>query len=282
MKRRALLRQSAAVADGRGLTRQERPDLIVAVLSVLSDVNAGASNIREMLVGDGHRVSEPTVARLLRQLDRDGYTSPSGNQGRILTAAGRAHLAALVDSRHRTGNVRQIVEQLRFGSLDDIVNILVARRGVEREIARAAAANATKADVIALEKQLQRVRDGRAPDIHDALARAAHNAVLEALSNALARDPDMNRLHGQLAERRTVGDDLAFGRDVIDAIAKHDADSAEALVVRHLDEMVSVATAYWREVRARSRASARAHENPRPRQPRVRRTSRRSATARGG
>jgi GntR family transcriptional repressor for pyruvate dehydrogenase complex len=234
--------------------RTDRADLVVAVLSVLSAANAGASNLRETLISKGFHVSEPTVARLLRELDRDGSTLPSGNQGRALTEVGRAHLGRLEDNRHRHGNVSQIVDQLRFGSLDDVVNILIARRGIEREIARAAAANANERDIAELRKQVELIRVGRATDMHDVLARAAHNAVLEALYHALARDPDMNRLHGQLSERRKSIDDLSFARRLAAAVARHDADRAEEMIVRHLDEMVEVATEYWREIRTRSRA----------------------------
>ena len=231
--------------------RSDRADVTTAVLEVLADRlrPTGSSVIHEQLLAGGHRVSEPTVGRVLRDLDRLGFTTAHGRQGRTLTLRGRRQLVVLRDERHRTGQVRAMVDNLRAGSLDEILDMLAARRGVEREIARAAALSATRSDLSDMRKGYESMRDGRRSvgGLHELLARASHNAVLESLYGVLTRDPAIARAVNSIVTRHR-GDliDVRFNKRLIAALEKKDPDAAERAVVEHIDELMTTVREYWK------------------------------------
>ena len=248
-------------AGAREAGRPERETLATAVLEVLSDRlrPIGSSLIHEQLLASGHRVSEPTVGRILRDLDRIGLTTGHGHQGRTLTSRGRRQVDVLRDQRHRSGHVQAMVDNLRADSLDEILDLLAARRGVEREIARAAAVNATRRDLADMRAGYESMREGRSYEgLHEILARASHNPVLESLYGVLTRDPAIARAVNRIASQRGQLVDVRFNQRLLSALAKKDPDAAERVVVDHLDELITTVREYWKlaGTRAGSRRTA--------------------------
>jgi len=227
----------------------ERDSLATAVLEILSDRlhPIGSSLIHEQLLASGHHVSEPTVGRILRDLDRAGLTTSHGRQGRTLTPSGRRQVGVLRDQRGRSGHVQAMVDNLRADSLDEILDLLVARRGVEREIARAAAVNATRRDLAEMRAEYESMREGRSYEgLHEMLTRASHNPVLESLYGVLTRDPAIARAVNRIASQRGQLVDVHFNRRLLTALAKKDPDAAERVVVDHLDELITTVREYWK------------------------------------
>jgi len=247
-----------ASTDSRG-----RPDLVAAVLEILaaSEHPAGSSAIHEQLLGWGFRLSEPTVGRLLRDLDQSGFSTKRSNLGRVLTAKGRSELARLQRSRERQGTVQNIVQHLRTDRLDQLVDILIARRGVEREIARAAALHATSRELAAMRKRYEATRRGETTiGMHDLLAGAAHNPVLESLYRMLTEDRGLALTMDRIAEQHGQLVDVKFDRRLLDALVRRDPDAAERAVLDHLDKLLDTVRASWRvrrrSVKARASTSA--------------------------
>lgn len=232
--------------------RMVRADLATAVLTTLSAAEAptGATFLHGRLLASGYRLSEPTVGRLLREFDRLGYTTRHGKLGRMVTAKGRAELETLRKAKRRSTNATQVADRIRAETLEDVMHVIAARRGVERELARAAALNATAKDLAALRARLEAIRGGDVSEgLHDELARAAHNPVLESLYRMLTQDPDMKRLLDRLSDGHGKLVDLPFDRRLMDALAKHDADAAERAVVARLDEMMAIVKENWTAAR---------------------------------
>jgi GntR family transcriptional repressor for pyruvate dehydrogenase complex len=118
---------------------------------------------------------------------------------RLLTARG------LVEARNGSGiYVRALGAELVRGPMDLLLRargltgeqLLEVREGIEVQVARLAAERATAADIVALEKAVavQREPSTTAAQsveadlaFHHGLARATHNPLFEALSDALAR-----------------------------------------------------------------------------------------------
>jgi GntR family transcriptional repressor for pyruvate dehydrogenase complex len=239
-------------------------ELTGAVLSLLIDADkpTGASVIHERLLGQGFQLSEPTVGRLLREFDRLGYTTSEGRLGRLVTSKGRAHLQRLEDTSSRDRNAKQFLQSLRAETLADVLNVVVARRGIEREIARAAAINATAEDIAALHTHDRRIRDGEIVDgLHGLLSTAAHNPVLDSVMRLITHDPDIGRLIGELLRERGKLLDIGFNRRVIDAIERRDPDAAEAAVLAHLDEVLDTVQEFW----SATRRTEEARTDPAPR-----------------
>jgi GntR family L-lactate dehydrogenase operon transcriptional regulator len=235
-------------------------DLMAAVLLLLSEVDrpTGASVIHEHLLLKGFQLSEPTVGRLLRELDRRGYTTSEGRLGRLLTTAGREQLQRLEDRSSRDLNTRRLMDALRADTLADIINVLVARRGIEREMARAAALNATPDEIEVLREHDRSIRRGETVEgLHHLLAPAAHNPVLDSVYRLITHDPDVSRLVNQLMQNKGKFFDLPFNNRLIKAIERHDPDAAESAVIEHIDEVLAVAEEAWSAVRRKERGKDR-------------------------
>jgi GntR family transcriptional regulator, transcriptional repressor for pyruvate dehydrogenase complex len=212
--------------------------LVAAVLEILSESASptGSRVIHERLLALGHELSESTVGRVLGETDRAGYTRPHGRLGRTLTPEGHRHVHSVRDRTSRDENAKQLMDILRGETLIDLRNVLVARRGIEREIAREAASQATAADVRALQAQARRGESGESTEgLHALLVQAAHNPFLESIYRLITRDPGVQRLLDQLPTPR----DATFDARMIDAIERRNADLAEAIMVEHLDELVA-------------------------------------------
>ncbi len=236
------------------------PDLTAAVLQLLSEVDrpTGASVIHEHLLNQGFQLSEPTVGRLLRELDRRGYTTAEGRLGRLLTASGREQLQLLEDRTSRNRNARQLMDALRADTLTDIINVVLARRGIEREMARAAALKATPAELEALREHDRAIRRGETEEgLHHLLAPAAHNPVLESVYLLITHDPDVSRLVEELMQAKGRMFDLPFNKRLIDAIAKHDPEAAEAAVIEHIGLVLATVEEFWTVVRRKERSAGR-------------------------
>jgi GntR family L-lactate dehydrogenase operon transcriptional regulator len=234
------------------LATSPNQDLVAAVLSLLSktDRPTGASVIHERLLGQGFQLSEPTVGRLLRELDRRGFTTRRGRLGRMLTASGLQELQRLRDSSSRAQNTRQFLDSLRAETLVDVVNVLVARRGIEREMARAAALNATSEDIAALREHDRMVRNGKIMEgLHAHLAAAAHNPVLDSVFRLITQDPEVRRVVNLIMQSQGKLLDLSFNQRLIKAVQKRDPDAAEAAVQAHMDELLTAVEEFWSQLR---------------------------------
>jgi GntR family L-lactate dehydrogenase operon transcriptional regulator len=217
-------------------------ELIATVLELIDNIGlgrpVGSRVINQSLMERQLALSESTVARLLSQMDRAGHTVPNGNQGRILTPQGRRHYQGLRDRSRREGNARRMWQILGSVALTDMRNVLVARRGIEREIAREAALHASGVDVAALRAAVRRNQRRPTEDVHRVLVKIAHNPFLEAVYQVLTQDPRMQRLVNQLPVRPTSRS-TRFGERLLEAIVRHDANLAEALMVDHIDELIA-------------------------------------------
>lgn len=211
--------------------------LIAAVMDILSASvkPTGSRVIRERLLALGFDLSESTVGRLLGETDRAGFTKPHGRLGRTLTTQGLRYFRSLREHNSRDENAQRMIQILRGETLTDLRNVLVARRGIEREIAREAALQATSADVRALRAQARKDASGESTEgLHNVLVQAAHNPFLESIYRLITQDPGIERLLDQLPVPR----DTTFDNRMIAAIEGRNADMAEAMMLEHLDELV--------------------------------------------
>jgi len=229
--------------------------LLDVIAAACKAIGAGAVCLE--LGRRGLVLSEATVGRLLRQLDRMGYTRREGFQGRVLTPAGQAHLGELRAARQRAQQGWQFMNVIETKSQEELMEVLVARRGMEREIARLAAMRATSEDLAAiqplLEKQeaLARWGIGLEEDdlhFHKLLARTARNRVLEAAVDLIRQDHLLTIVLNQI--RQQLGADMARDhRRIFDAVAAHRSDLAEEAMVAHIDNLLAEVERYWTVVR---------------------------------
>jgi GntR family transcriptional regulator, transcriptional repressor for pyruvate dehydrogenase complex len=208
----------------------------------------GARNVAVVLRRGGVRVSEATVSRVLRKLDDDGMTTPTG-KGRAATPSGRQRVDAIASDAQRSERLNEAVD---VQTLDDLLGLLAARRGVEREAAREAACSATEDDIRMLEGLIDRQRrlteSGEASwvvaaSFHRCLGRISGNKILAALTD-IVFDAKLDPIEGVLDAMETTGHTATEAprehETIVAAIRAHDPDAAEEAMVAHLNRLVEL------------------------------------------
>src|SRR5215210_6049601 len=137
------------------MTRDEMLERDVLGLIAGSDGPVGSCALHEQLGALGYRISEPTIGRFLRFLDRHGYTERVSNRGRQLTAAGRQRVEELHAAHGRAKAERHLLSTMRPVSMDELLDVLVARRAIEKETARLAAQHASEAEIAEMEATIE-------------------------------------------------------------------------------------------------------------------------------
>ncbi|HWI62087.1 MAG TPA: FCD domain-containing protein [Symbiobacteriaceae bacterium] len=219
-----------------------------------TDGPVGSGVICDWLRHEGHDISEATVGRFLRELDVQNYTERAGFRGRTLTDKGEARLAQLRHQQALSQSSGDLMKALQGGSLDHVVEVLVARRGLEREIARLAAMCASDRDIEALELLINRyevVGDlGASAEadfaFHARLAEISGNKVLQAATQlihaeaqgSMIPEPIRHKLKPELSRQHAA---------ILDAIRTHDPDSAEGAMLQHLDLLITAVQQYGQE-----------------------------------
>lgn len=198
-------------------------------------------------------VSGATVGRMLSEFDHEGLTTKHGFQGRILTGTGLKRLAELKSKRRLAEVSARFYNSVDAESKDNLIDVLVARRGIERETARLAATLATEADLETLRKvyntQIKDATDGIVSadsDVlfHQALAKASKNKVLAAAYDFTWQNGRFSPVMEYI--RSAVGGIIAVDHGkILDALLKRDPDEADKCMAAHIDSLINDVQKYW-------------------------------------
>lgn len=199
----------------------------------------------------GKPVSESTANRLLRRLDGQGLTQSLDGRGRVASDAGLAlaQRAAAEEKWH------QQVGHLEIRTLHDVRDLLIARRGVEREIARDAAVNIGEAGLDSIRRtmteyaqsiELDQKRRDVATNFHKVLAETVSNSMLRTVGMVVF-DPRFDTLEQVLdvvtASRGTTKHSPREHETILAAIEAGDPDAAEQGMVDHINRLIEDASA---------------------------------------
>ena len=232
------LQGGAAVLSG----PREQEYLILEILSEAT-TPLGAGAIRQALEDRDMILSEATVGRVLRELDHRGYTRKSGFQGRSISPKGAERLETLREEREHAVSANILLEELKSQGIEKILDVLVARRAIERETARLAARMATPEEIdrlrelLAQQEEALRKKESVAPfdaAFHREIARISRNAILAAAVDLIRQDVKLGPAfeYARKKAASTLGSDH---RAIIDALAAHDEDRAEKAMVMHVE-----------------------------------------------
>lgn len=215
----------------------------------------GAGALAEILRSQGLSLSMATAGRLLWDLDCKGYTERRSNRGRVLSPSGRNRLEELRATGKREMLARELLGELASTGPKKLLDVLGARRALERETARLAAIFATERDLREIEDfaALLDVRSGNENSaestdrkFHEALARAGGNPVLAAAVNLIRQDTELS--HVLTAIRRMGKSPLGgYHRPIYEAIAAKDPEAAERAMLTHIDGIIDDVAAFFRE-----------------------------------
>lgn len=225
----------------------EGADLEFLILGFLdhSEEPVGSGAICDWLRQNGSEISEATVGRFLRELDFRDLTERSGFRGRTLTEKGRSRLAEIRRERDIEISSSEFLRALRANDVEEVVGVLVARRALEREVARLAAVCATDRDIEALESFVNRYETseqiGAAAEadfaFHSRLAEVCGNKVLQAATRLIHAEAQASMIPEPI--RRKLKPFLSQQhREILEAIRVHDPQRAESAMISHLDGLI--------------------------------------------
>jgi GntR family L-lactate dehydrogenase operon transcriptional regulator len=232
----------------------EQEYFVLHLLSV-SREPLGAGTIREALSGNGMEMSEASAGRLLRDLDSRGITERVGYLGRILTPKGEVRLDELVSEREKLVSTGAFLEAVKSREKEMLLEILVARRAIERELASLAAECRTENDIASLRAILDRQNEllskgepmaSTDPEFHHEVARISGNKVLQSAIEIIRKSGEGASFFEYIRTR--VGSKVGSDHEpVFQAIAAGDPDAAAAAMARHMDNIIRDVSKYWKD-----------------------------------
>ncbi|MBS4023006.1 MAG: FCD domain-containing protein [Dethiobacter sp.] len=215
-----------------------------------SDKPVGSGSACLALITTGHQVSEATCGRLLRELDERGFTEKQGFKGRIITSVGRNYLHTLTHEKNRLLFSQQLTKLVNSRNKEELLEILVARKAIEREIARLAALKINDEQLASLEisvtSYLNSDNNVEVGDLyfHNALTDAAGNRVLKAALNLIRQDAQLSPVLGYIRKKvhsKIFTDHLK----IFNAVAGRNPVAAEQAMVEHIENLMADVHKYW-------------------------------------
>lgn len=225
------------------------------LLNLLTEGNTpmGAVTLSLRLKEKNLKVSGATVGRILSEFDYLGLTSKHGFQGRMLTNTGIKRLGEYKSKQHLEEVSSRLYKSVDAESKDNLIDVLIARRGIERETVRLAAIRATEADFCNLRKvyakQFKDSASGKvsaSSDVlfHQALAKASKNKVLAAAYDFIWQNGRFSPVMEYI--RLSVGGVIAVDHGkILEALLNRDPEEADKRMAAHIDSLLSNVQKYW-------------------------------------
>ncbi|KJS11470.1 MAG: hypothetical protein VR67_13130 [Peptococcaceae bacterium BRH_c8a] len=213
----------------------------------------GSGQLRALLLQRGFNLSEATVGRILCDMDLKDLTEKLGFKGRQITDHGRKTLERVNIASQQSVNSSRLLKLLNSTRREDLIDMLAARRAIERELARLASLNATANEIKQLEAVLYEqeqlaLRNEMSAEqdlsFHRLIATAAKNKVLAAALDLIRQGRQMPAILEYI--RKEVQGAMAVEHvRVLRAIISRDPEKAEQAMVEHIDSLISDVEKYW-------------------------------------
>jgi Transcriptional regulators len=228
---------------------------MLAVLSAVETIGkpVGANMLMRSLEQTGLQVSFATAGRILAELESEGYLRKNSEKaGRLLSEKGVLFLAELRQEARSAEFAQELVEKLTQRDPKTILDVLVARLAIEKQIARLVTTMATDNDLQGLRDCVLKEQNARDWDtvvkfddeFHSRLAKAAGNSALEAVLSFIKRDPDIPKILAFI--RKQEG--YRFGKEhleIVEALETRNPDLAEDTIANHINKIISDINVYF-------------------------------------
>lgn len=221
-----------------------------------STVPVGSGYIRDALKLREIDISEATAGRILRDCDLLGYTERMGFKGRVLTQQGRKKLQDLEKEYNRNYFGIELINVIKVKEKKELIDILVARKAIEREIAKLAAENITDEQVKELEEILTTQQIHSLEDLaiakedasfHKMIAKIAGNKILETAMDLIRHDTNMTPIFEFI--RKKVRSTIVLDHiKILKALSERNPQKAEEAMICHLDNLIQDVNKYWSEM----------------------------------
>jgi GntR family L-lactate dehydrogenase operon transcriptional regulator len=233
----------------------EKEELEYQTLTLLAGAGEplGCGTVAERLRAIGTTLSEATAGRFLRETDLRGLTARAGFRGRVLTPLGKERLEQLRAERQRAICRSEFIKLLRAHGRDELLEVMVARRAIERETARLAAMKARDEDIEELNEILleheAHTYDEPYPGMHDTMfhkrvARMSGNRVLEAATDLIRQDGQVTQVLDWI-RKEVKSSVVSDHREILNALKRRDPVAAEKAMVKHLENVAQEIEECW-------------------------------------
>ena len=239
------------------LQERDRQEYSVLQIVAQSTSPVGSGYLSREMDRLAQTISEATAGRLLNRLDQQGLTDKMGFQGRVLTDEGQKRLKELETIATRNQKGEEFFSALRSRSKEGLIDILIARRAIERELARLAAIHATDEEIREMWTvqmiQLETfTRDMHAAEIdvqfHRLIAKAARNPVLYSAVEMIRQDGQLTPVLEYI--RLTVHSVISYDHaQIVGAIERRDPGLADEAMVKHIESLIQDVNKYWDHVK---------------------------------
>jgi hypothetical protein len=237
----------------------------IAILECLKENTSpmGSWNLLDKLEKRGLPSSSATVGRVLNHLEHRGYARKVGASGRTITQKGLEYLTSARISDHMQKHTEMLGPWISSDVLEDYLRVLEARRAIERETARLAAANIKEPELCGLktllEEQEKKYRQKESVaeidvSFHRLIARASCNKVLEVLYSMLFSYGQQSLLFEEIRNQVNAIYMVSHWK-IYDALRARDQDSAEAAMVSHIEALMVDVRKYWKKFYNNAEAS---------------------------
>ena len=228
-------------------------NMIVLKILSESDQAMGSWNIAEKITEQGIDVSTATIGRVLKQLEKAGFLKKENVRGRMITEKGLNALK-LADQKIELDQYHNTLNELVISNtLKNYLQVLEARKAIERATVTLAAEKITDKELKKLEKVVKKQISDREKglsianddiDFHLLIAKASRNEALLSLYAILSKMGQQSELFEKLREE--VGKPYNDSHlAIFTALANHDSASAEAALIRHIDILKEDVNKYW-------------------------------------
>ncbi|NLX85348.1 MAG: FCD domain-containing protein [Synergistaceae bacterium] len=207
----------------------------------------GAGAVGEKLAEQQIFISEAGIGRLLRALRQEGLLDRVGFQGHVISESGKERLKKLESNL----NVREALKLMlsRTGPLKDhnLIDLLIARRALEREAAYQAALTATEKEINKLGKiissQYEEMGKNKgyadlSSSFHQEIVNISHVPILRILYDFLGLTTQLQDFF--IGTFKMFNEPLNISHEkVFEAIRNRDPERAANLMEEHLTVVIN-------------------------------------------
>jgi len=193
-------------------------------------------------------VSTATIGRMLKDLDSKDYTRLMGTAGRVITPKGVEYVSEINERVKRDQLQRKLMNAAQPRNLEELLDLLQARKAIECETARLAAARADREGIALLERSLKKheevVRRKGDPtaialEFHEIVAKLSQNRFLIATLDVLIYEElKLESRISKLITRERGNEYVIQHRMIVDAIKKKNEETAKNLMGVHIDTLI--------------------------------------------
>lgn len=220
-------------------------DYIILTTLKQKDEPLGCWALQTSLMDYKIEKSTASIGRQLQMLDTKAYTVRYKNKGRIITPAGNSWLKMMNERIKEVERKDKLSETIKVTELEELIDLLSARKILETEVTRTAAVKATDEDIkkinLALDEHKKCVEANNDPtdsafSFHNAIAESCHNKFMKAMLDMLIREE--NRIEALVETLVTRERGNAYVKEheaIAKAIEAKNARLAANLMEKHIE-----------------------------------------------